>query len=333
MAFAQILASSTNVGLIVLTVVVLNLGIQGLIISRLTVLLIAILYQMAVSRITMRPRFSRETARGLVGFGFFLGLNNILSFIFMRIDTLIIGAVMNPVGVALYGTALKIPDASRQMFESFRSVFFPNMAELFSRQKHGEAEAILNNSLRLVSFLSFFISLIIVVFQNELVKLLFSYKYLDCAPALSLLMVAMSIGLIGNILGTTLVAAGYSRLPVLINIVDATVCVIANLVLIPAFGIMGAAYAAIIARVATNPVNIYFLRKNGVNLNVFEFLKPAAVFGACWAMLAFGDDAVYKMLVVITYLVMSVCFLVVTSTDFDRIKKLFNRLPQTADSK
>jgi O-antigen/teichoic acid export membrane protein len=333
MAFAQVLASVTNACFIIITVVLLHLGIKGLIVSRLMALLTAMLYQQRVARTSIRLSFNTVMAKKIMNFGVFLGVNNILSFIFSRIDTLIIGAVMNPIGVALYGTAAKIPDASRQLFESFRSVFFPNMAELFSKQKKEEAEAILNNSLRLVSFLSLLLSLIIMIFLNDVVKILFSKKYIECAPVLSLLMVAMCIGLIGNVLGTSLVAAGYSKLPALINVVDATVCVIANLALIPPFGITGAAYAAILARVATTPVNVYFLRKNGINVSILQFVRPIAVFGGCSVLLAVYDGYIYKILILLLYILLSTCFLIITRDDVLSVKRVFLILPQSANTK
>ena len=58
---------------------------------------------------------------------------------------------------------------------------------------------------------------------------------------LSILIVASSIGFVSNLLGTTLVAAGHSKMPLLINLVDAAVNVASNMILIPIFGITGAA--------------------------------------------------------------------------------------------
>jgi O-antigen/teichoic acid export membrane protein len=333
LAYAQIAASAANVAFIIVTVVLLRFSVHGLIISRLAAVLLAVLYQMKIAGVRVRPRIDQATAKKMTGFGIFLGVNNILSFLFMRIDTLIIGAVMNPVGVALYGTASKIPDASRQIFESFRSVFFPNIAELFGQQKNREAESILNQSLRLVSFLSLLVSLLMIVFRNEIVTLLFSSKYMECGPVLSLLMVAMCIGLIGSVLGTSLVAAGHPRLPAFINVVDATVCVIANLVFIPAFGIIGAAYAAIIARAATNPINVYFLRKHHINVKVSQFLKPAAVFTLCCVLLATGDGYLNKVLVLLLYLLLSTALLIVTKDDIQMLRRVFTFQAQPATLK
>jgi O-antigen/teichoic acid export membrane protein len=333
LALAQIIASATNVALILVTVIILHYTVQGLILSRLAALLIAACYQMWAAGIGRGLRGDLQTAREIFKFGIFLGVNNVLSFVFSRIDTIIIGAVISPVGVALYGTAAKLPDASRQLFESFRSVFFPNMAELFGQHKKEEAEAILNNSLRLVSFVSLLVALTIIAFRDEVVRIFFSYRYLASAPVLSLLLIALCIGLIGNIMGTSLVAAGYSKLPALINIVDASVCVAANLALIPTFGILGAGYAAIIARAATTPVNVYFLKRYGIEVNVLHFLKPLLAFGGCLWLLQADYGYFYRVGVLLAYLLLCGCLLTVTREDFFSVKRAFYKMSQPVGSK
>jgi O-antigen/teichoic acid export membrane protein len=72
-------------------------------------------------QINFNPKLFKEIFR----FGFPLGLNNILTFIFMRIDRIMIGAMISPIGVAYYEIADKIPNSSRRMYGSFRSVFSP----------------------------------------------------------------------------------------------------------------------------------------------------------------------------------------------------------------
>ncbi len=303
---------------LLILVMFLGLGVRGLIYTRIISSLVTISYQLLPFYRKINLKFRKDIFKEVFCFGFPLGLNNILSFVFMRIDTILIGALLTPVQVASYGTASKIPDAIRQMFVSFRSVYFPNMSELFVRKQQKEAEKLLGTSLRLVSFIALFGTLVAVVFQTEIVKLLFSVKYLDCAPILPLLMVATSIGLISNVLGTSLVSAGYSKLPVMINIVDTVVNVAANVMMIPVFGVMGAAYAAILARAMTNPVNVWFLKKNGVRVNVSEYLKPVFIFATCMAVyyMLRSPEILHKLFIILTYLIACNRLSVITVEDF-----------------
>lgn len=322
LALSQIMLSCLNLAAMIWLVKVLNNGILALILARVVSLLATLVYQLFAVSISLRTVFDKEVLKGMIRFGFPLGLNNVLTFIFMRIDTLMIGAYLNPIGVAYYGAASKIPDASRQMFESFRSVYFPNIAELIIHEKYDEAQTVLNTTLRLVTFTSGLVSLIVHLFQNQIVSLLFSREYLDCAPVLSRLMMALTVGLVGYILGTSLVAAGYSKLPVLINIVDTVATVTANLILIPTLGIMGAAYAALIARGVTIPVNVFFLKKYGMYPDSLEYLKPLLILALCIIIANFAMPSIFLSIALITfYLIICARFSVITHMDVSNLLK------------
>ncbi|HEX9859655.1 MAG TPA: flippase [Nitrospirota bacterium] len=300
LAVAQICLGIMNFGCIVLFVAGLGMGVRGLIYARAAAVALAAVYQIRALPFAVRLRWDGRLFREIFGFGFPLGLNGALTFVFTKVDTLIIGALVSPVGVAYYGAASKIPDSSRQLFNSFKSVYFPNMSELYNKDQPREAEKVLNNSLRAVAFASTLATLVVFLFQDSIVKLLFSDKYIDSAPVLSILMFALCVALVGNVLGTTLVSAGHSRLPVVINIVDTVVNVAANLLLVPVFGIIGAASAALISRTATNPVNVIFLKRSGIGVDVMQYVKPMAALAACAGMCHFsGMDSVPARLVVL----------------------------------
>jgi lipopolysaccharide exporter len=321
LAISQIILSCLNLALMVCFLHTFNNGLLSLILARLISLPAVLLYQMVAVTVRLKRVFDKRTIKDLIVFGFPLGLNNMLSFVFMRLDTLMIGAYLSPIGVAYYGAASKLPDASRQMFESFRSVYFPNMSELLIHKRHEDAQAILNNSLRLITFLSGMATLVVYLFQNEIVVLLFSPGYLRAAPVLPPLMMALSLGLVGHILGTSLVAAGYSKLPVLINIADAAANITANLVLIPAVGIMGAAYAALIARAVTVPLNAFFLKKSGIYPNPLEYLKPLLILGLCIAIGHYTSGTLLKLSLVALYLAICFGFSIVTSDDLAKVSR------------
>lgn len=316
-ALSGVIISVVNLVAILVLVCTLDFGMTGLIWARMIALGVALVYMKVKVPYCLRPSFHRGVAERLARFGYPLGLNNILTFVFMKMDMFLIGMLLSPVGVAYYGTASRIPDAGRQLFESFRAVFYPNLSELFYTNRKVEAEAVLNASLRIVSFAAMFITLAVIVFQTQIVLLLFSESYLESAPVLALLMVALAVGLVGNVLGTSLVAAGYSRLPAIINIVDAVVNISANLILIPIYGVMGAAMAALLARAATNPVNVFFLKKKGIAVNSLEYLKPAGVFLICLA-LRYVDGSgsfVNGSLVLFLFLILSVRCDIITVAD------------------
>jgi O-antigen/teichoic acid export membrane protein len=255
-------------------------------------------------------------------FGFPLGLNSGMTFILTRVDRLILGALAGTVGVASYDVASRIPENARNFYQSFESVYFPNMAELFGQKNFVEFEKVLNNSLRFIGFVTSFASLILVLFQKEIVVILFSERYLSSAPALSLLMVAMGIALAGNLVGTSLVALGQSDKPVKINLVGTVTTIVGNFVMIPLFGFMGAVYTVLFSRCATLPLNFFFMRKSDIGIKVSEYLKPFGTFVLCAMVFVLlnSDAIILRSFLIFMFLMICSVLSVIKKEDFSLLR-------------
>jgi len=294
------------------------MDVLGLIYAFLFSFAAAVLFQYLVIPVKKQLNFSPTLFKAMFKFGFPLGLNDILHFIHSRIDRLMIGAMMHPVGVAYYEIASKIPNNSHTLFISFHDVFYPNISELYAKKRSKEAEEFINNSLRLVSFVIIFAALIATLFQKEIVRLLFSDRYIESAPALSLLMICLSVTAVGNILGISLVALGQSDKPVKITSVDTVSNVVGNLIMIPIFGFMGAVYATLISRSATIPFYIWFLKKAGVKVEFSQYLKPILAFGALGIifLLIKPESVIIKLSLLVLFLVICMFLSIIKKKDF-----------------
>ncbi len=317
MAISQVIDSSLKLILILIFLILFKMDLMGLIYAVVLSSTASIIYQYSVLPLKKEIVFDSELYNKIFRFGFPLGLNNMLNFVFTKIDRFIIAATMSALGIAYYEVASKIPESSGSMYDAFRRVYFPTMSELISKGRRGDAEKLLNNSLRLISLVSLFAALGVTVFQKDIIRMLFSEKYLESAPALSLLMVSLSISLVGNVLGTSLVAYGQSDKPVKINVADMGMSVVGNLLMIPIFGFMGAVYAAILSRCATNPLNVFFLKKVRVGVRVSQYIKPFFAFTLCYSvfMLFKPVTIVVRLILIIMFLILCVVLSVIKIDD------------------
>jgi O-antigen/teichoic acid export membrane protein len=277
-AVSQILSGVLRLGGVCLFIVALKMQVTGLILAYLLTMLGSVVFLFFVMPFPKRITFDTQIVKELFRFGLPLGVNNVLSFIFLKIDRVMLGIMLSPAGVAAYDVASRIPDNVARMYSAFQSVYFPNIAELFAQGRKAQAEKVLGHSLRIISFLTLLAAMVGLLYQKEIIMLLFSSKYSDSAPAFALLMLCFSIALVGDILGTSLVAFGQSDKPMKINIVDTVFNVVGNLLLIPRFGIMGAVFATLVSRAVTNPFIVYFLKKAGVEIHFSQYLKPILVY-------------------------------------------------------
>jgi O-antigen/teichoic acid export membrane protein len=281
---ADVIASTLNFGLLLVVVVLVKGDIHFLLITKGIASLASCAF--AYFSIPVRKKFAIDFKlfKEVFFFGFPLQINAILTFIFTRIDTLMIGSMLGAANIAFYENARNIPDSLRNLYEPFRAVYFPSLSKRYAAGDREGAGKLLQDASRFVSFITILGAAIALLFGEDMIRLIFSEKYLPSAPVFSLLMVSLSIALTSNVLGITLVAVGQPDKPMWINVVHTAASIAANALLIPPLGIQGAAIASIIGTAAAYPPNLYFLHKQ-LPAGVMPFLKPLLVF-AVWAGLA-----------------------------------------------
>jgi O-antigen/teichoic acid export membrane protein len=283
-AIADSITSLLNLLLLLAFVLFLGQGIVGLILARAGALSAACIFAYLSIPVRKKLVFRLDLFKDLVRFGLPLELNDIMTFVFTRIDTLIIAALLGPADVALYEIARRIPDSLRQLYEPFRSVYFAFISRLYALREQYQLERLLNESMRVISFGTLLGAAIALLFAKDIIGLVFSTRYLPSAPVFALLMINLSVALVANMMGTSLVAMGDSDKPAIINIAHTGASLLSTVLLIPPFGIMGAAVASMLGILAVYPLSMIFLRRRAPNVGVTPYLKPLLIF-FCWAAL------------------------------------------------
>jgi O-antigen/teichoic acid export membrane protein len=282
-ALTDALGSLLNLLLILAFTTYLDLGLAGLIYAKALSLAVVAAIAYAQAPVTKALEFSPAILRPVLRFGFPLQLNDVLTFAYQRIDILLIGLLIGPLGVAYYEIARKIPESLNSLYDAFHSVYLPLVARLHATGEKDRVAAALNHSLRLLSFAGLAGALAAIAVSPQVFTLLFSARYLPSVPAFNILMVMLVFTFIDSLLGYSLVAIGDSAKPPIINTVRVLIVFACYAALIPAFGIAGAALAGLVGVAATNPLSLLFLRRNGIAVEFGVYGKPILAFAACLA--------------------------------------------------
>ena len=75
----------------------------------------------------------------------------------------------------------------------------------------------------------------------------------------------------------------------------AVISIAANLVLIPRYGLEGAAWAAVGAGAFSNAAQTFFVRRNGIPLSLVTYLKPHLLLAVAASVLFFGGTPAYRV--------------------------------------
>ena len=190
----------------------------------------------------LKAPFDRE----LLVFSYPLMFVTILLTLMHWMDILMLGAFTNASTVGLYHPAARTAGLLQALLTSFLSIYSPMIAQFHAKSDQKN----MSGSYKLVSrwLLTFSIpvALIFLVYPQK-VMLLFGAEYLPSANVLIVLTAATFIHAILGAAQSTLSMTGHTRL-LLWNAIGAFIInIILNIILIPNYGMIGAAWATLIS--------------------------------------------------------------------------------------
>jgi len=275
-AIVQVLSALFKFALIFWAYWVNALSVSNLLIIEIIAFAISLVVQIALTPMKELGGYSfkMESVRELLQFGLPLYANNVLTFLYGRVNVFMIGAFLNPASIASFEVAGNIPGGFARIFKSFIVVYFPNLATLFAEGKTRDAEKVMNKSLVICATAVAFLTMGAFAFREEIMTLIFSENYREASLAFALLMLSFLLYAQASIMGYSLVSAGYSGVPVKANIISSLLNLGLSVILIPKYGYIGAVYSVIAMNAVSQIVYLYFLRKNNIKADVINYLKP-----------------------------------------------------------
>ena len=272
-SIVNVASSAFRVIVVLIFIYIDKLDIESLLIIEILATLQPLLHQIIV--IPFKKHFSVRATTGtykrVIKFSMPLYLNNLVTFINGRMNIFIIGLYLNPSSVANYDVASKVPQALKKIFSSFIIVYFPNLAKLFSQGDKKTAGVLIERSIGIFSLVVSFLALFAFLFRNELTIFLFSEKYAEVSLAFALLILNFLIRGFGDLMGYTLVSAGYPSVSPKVNTIASFISISLSFLLIPIYGYMGAVYSLIIMNVISSHLFYRFLRKFDIKFHLMIF--------------------------------------------------------------
>lgn len=278
-ALVQMFGAATKFFLIILFVVVMPLQFKGLMIATIGATGLSCLLTLLLVPGSLVPKINLPVLKRLLSFGWPIQMGSFCAFVFERADAIMLGVVLGPFSVSIYEIGYKIPNQIRAFFEAFRSVFFPHLSHYYGKNDYGEAKNTLKETLRLVSFVMTGLTLVALMYGRELITLMFSEAYAPSGPILFILMIGISIGLSNYFMATALLASGRSNATLIASVPEAIANVGLNLLLIPGWGVIGAAWASTLSRAVVNPIFLLLLEPRMSVFYGWSYLKSFVSLG------------------------------------------------------
>lgn len=237
-------------------------------------------------RFTFEPRAVIRTLRP----AFTMGAAHVLSLINYTFDSVLIGLWLGPGAVGWYAAAYKPVTAALAVPVSYYMGLFPTLSKVYGENRSRFA-FLVDRSLRLTTVVSLPFGVSGVFLAAPLVDFLFGPNYLPSVQPLQLLAVSVVLVTMRGNFRQGLNAAGYQRCDLLCALAGVSVNIALNLLLIPVYGITGAAAATVASETVWLALSAYMYGGyTGLAPAWTGLVKPATAAGAMAACLALTGE-------------------------------------------
>lgn len=250
-----------------------NWGVWSLLIQQ---ILNKIIYAILVwSKLEWSPQlaFSIKALKQLWKFGLNIFIANFLNSIYTQFDILIIGRIF-PITTLGYYQRAKSLDNMVVKFSSTSliQVLFPVISSI--QNEIVRLKALVNKTLLLLSFVTFFMIGILYLCSENIIILLYTSKWLSSAKYFKLLLLSSFVHPYSALFINIIIGRGNSKDNLKLGLLK-KIPLTANLLIGFLYGINGFLYGLVIASIISFIMNIYFIKKE-LGVNYFWFFKPMA---------------------------------------------------------
>lgn len=250
----------------------LGYGPMALAIGQVTTQVVTVAGLYLVTRRPLRLGLDRRIAAESAGFCLPLALANLLSWLLISIDNLVVARVLSPIELGLYVLAFNVSSwPMNAIGQSIRVVALPAFARLESRIDQGRALAAAVGPIWAVSLL---MGVGLAALSGPAVGLLYGDRWRPAAAALAGLALFGAVRVIFDLFATYLISLGASRSVLLVQIWWLVIMIPAMIIGVSWLGLAGAGLShLVIGVVCVLPVYLIFLHRVGAS--------PTAILRSC----------------------------------------------------
>jgi O-antigen/teichoic acid export membrane protein len=234
-----------------------------------------VLSRILIPELNLLPGFNVNAFKKLFGFSLPLLLSAISALIVSRADRFILAYYLPLAAVAFYTLPYSISDKLSMGVGNVVSVVLPLASELHSRGAYDKIRDLYLRSSRVLALMTLPLTAILVSIPWSILKVWLGVEYAEQgAIALSLLGLAAFLNAFSAVPTVTSLALNRAWLPSMFGFATSAVNLVANFILVPRYGINGAALAQLIPQAVMVPFFIVGVNRM-IDLRPWKFIRQA----------------------------------------------------------
>ncbi len=256
--FVTVVHSLISLVCLVVALLVIRAGVSGALVA-------GLLAWLPVNALAFR--WAREAAGGAefvpnwslirrgIGYGLPANAVYVLEFLNWRVDMLLINAFLEPAAVGAYAIGVGLVEKIWLVSQSAGSVLFPRVAAEKDEQRRKHFTPLVARAVLMTAGLT---ALVLALLSHWIILVLYSEAFVLAVGAVRGMLVGVVALSAGRVLAKDIAGRGLPRLNVYAGMVAVMVNIVANIMWIPRYGIVGAAWASTASYTASYVVTLHF---------------------------------------------------------------------------
>ncbi len=276
-----------------LVLVILKLGLIGAVLTHCAInIFMTVWLGVRIHRIApLRFRVDTKLARDMVSFGGKSYVQTLAATQHQRIDQYLIGYYLSPDQVGLYAVAVNMTSLLTRVWESTGTVLFPRLAASDDRAAHAATARVARHTV----FLALAGAVTLLVGGPIAVPMLFGHKFAGAVAPMLWLLPGLVMMALYQILTRNFTSRGKQEINIIAAVLALGLNVGLNVVLIPRWGIVGAAIANDLSySTAALVLLVAFVKGSGYSVREATMLSRSEVRALAQRVLGLGRDAIAR---------------------------------------
>ncbi len=255
--------SITIFSILKLIVVFLNLDLKFFVLTYLIETIIySILLYVSYKKIninkTIKWKVDYSYIKVLLNKGKYYALASLMVTIYLRIDQVMLGTMISDKAqVGIYSAAVRISEIWTFVPISIITSYKPI---IISKKDKSNFDKELSKLYNIVSFVCFIFVIAICIFGRLGIYILYGNEYINAYIPLIILTIGIWFGVLGNIHYIWMICENKEKYSTFYSFSGCVTNVIFNSLLIPKYGIIGAAIATLISQISSNILSFYLIK-------------------------------------------------------------------------
>ena len=183
------------------------------------------------------PRFSLKRWRTIVAQSFSIGVIQIINLLYLKADLIILSIISTSTNVGIYGVAYAIIT----FFLLIPSIFMTSLLPAMTTATEPDLGKIVDRAMRYLAAAGVLVATGTLCFGSQVIRVLAGQKFATAAVPLSILAASCVFSYLNAAMGFASVARNRHHKMIVVSLVGLAVNVMTNIIVIPMYGINGAA--------------------------------------------------------------------------------------------